>query len=140
MLSNERKLYMSLREKLTALQPNAETEQPNQLPENFNQVGWDLTIEKLEVLIAKLKELREKKGKRLTPPYYQYVYNRALIGIKESDKLLEKLTIESASLEFLQAENLRMMSEIQKLEQQQEQAKKDSKHGKNAKVNTGEMN
>lgn len=138
MLSNERKLYMSLREKLTALQPNAETEQPNQLPENFNQVGWDLTIEKLEVLIAKLKELREKKGKRLTPPYYQYVYNRALIGIKESDKLLEKLTIESASLEFLQAENLRMMSEIQKLEQQQ--AKKDSKHGKNAKVNTGEMN
>lgn len=138
MLSNERKLYMSLREKLTALQPKAETEQPNQLPENFNQVGWDLTIEKLEVLIAKLKELREKKGKRLTPPYYQYVYNRALIGINESDKLLEKLTIESASLEFLQAENLRMMAEIQKLEQ--EQTKKDNKQGKNAKGNTGEMN
>lgn len=138
MLSNERKLYMSLREKLTALQPKAETEQPNQLPENFNQVGWDLTIEKLEVLIAKLKELREKKGKRLTPPYYQYVYNRALIGINESDKLLEKLTIESANLEFLQAENLRMMAEIQKLEQ--EQAKKESKQGKNAKGNTGEMN
>lgn len=138
MLSNERKLYMSLREKLTALQPKGEAEQPNQLPENFNQVGWDLTIEKLEVLIAKLKELREKKGKRLTPPYYQYVYNRALIGINESDKLLEKLTIESASLEFLQAENLRMMAEIQKLEQ--EQAKKDSKQGKNAKGNTGEMN
>lgn len=119
MLSNERKLYMSLREKLNALQPKAETEQPNQLPENFNQVGWDLTLEKLELLIAKLTELREKKGKRMTPPFYQYIYNRALIGINEADKLLEKLTIENATLEFLQAENLRMMQEINQLQQTQ---------------------
>lgn len=133
MLSNERKLYLSLREKLISLQPKTQTEQPNQLPENFNQTGWDLTIEKVETLLVKLKELKEKKGKRLTPPFYRYVYNRAVIGIIESDKLLEKLTIENASREFLQAENLRMMVEIQKLEQ--EQAKKDNKQN-----NTSEMN
>lgn len=112
---NHKQVYMVLKQQAKALQeqlnPSPEVEQVNVIPENFNQVGWDITIEKVELMVSKLKQLRELKGKRLTPQFYRSIYNRALIAINEADKLLETLSIDSADIDY-EAECIKLNAEI----------------------------
>lgn len=134
---NHKQLYLGLKQQAKALQlqlnPVANGEQVNEIPENFNQIGWDLTIEKVELMLSKMKELRENKGKRLTPQFYRTIYNRALIAINEADKLLETLTLESAELDY-EAECVKLTAEIYELNKQL--AKKQEKEKQNAETDS----
>ena len=112
---NHKQLYLGLKQQAKALQaqlnPLADAEKVNEIPENFNQVGWDLTIEKVELMVSKMKQLRDNKGKRLTPQFYRSIYNRALIAISEADKLLEIITTESTDIDY-EAECVKLNAEI----------------------------
>lgn len=123
---NHKQMYLLLRQQVRALQPKAETERANHIPENFNQIGWELTEKKLEELLAKLKELRARKGNRLTPQFYRTIYNRALIGMNEADKLAETLSVEDGSINF-EAENIKLMAQIQELQAKQKAPNKTDK-------------
>lgn len=116
---NYRKMYLLLLEErralLEKLQPKAT------LPEGFNQTGWDDTIEQVENLLAKLKELREMKGKRLTPRFFQGIYTMAVGKNRDADRLLERWRAESAELDF-EAECAKLTAENQKLRAQLEAA------------------
>lgn len=120
---NHKQMYLQLRQQLKALemQLNPPTEKANSIPENFNQVGWDTTIEKLEILIEKMKQLREIKGKRMTPQFYRSIYNRALIGASEVDKMYEKLSVEVGEIDF-EAENKKLVAKLHELHKQLESA------------------
>lgn len=87
----------------------------NEIPSNFNQIGWDLTIEKAELMVEKLKKLRDNKGKRLTPQFYRSIFNRALIAIGEADKLLESFTAETKEIDY-EAEVLKLNAEFVELQ------------------------
>ena len=118
---NHKQMYLNLRQQVRALemQLNPPAEKVNAIPENFNQVGWDTTIEKLEILIEKMKQLREIKGKRLTPQFYRSIYNRALIGMNEVDKLQEKLSVDVDNIDF-EAENKKLIAKLHELHLQVE--------------------
>lgn len=118
---NHKQMYLQLRQQVKALemQLNPPAERVNAIPENFNQVGWDTTIEKLEILIEKMKQLREVKGKRLTPQFYRSIYNRALIGLNEIDKMYEKLSVDVEKIDF-EAENKKMIAKLHELHKQVE--------------------
>lgn len=111
---NHKQMYILLRQQLKALKPDTERAKPNEYPENFNQEGWDLTVEKVEQLLEKMKQLRERKGKRLTPQFYKTIYNRAVIGINEIDKLNDTLSLEDETIDF-EAECLKLTAEIHEL-------------------------
>lgn len=113
----------SLKEQLA---PAVNVEKVNEVPENFNQIGWDITIEKVETMLTKMKELREMKGNRLTPQFYRSIYNRALIANNEIDKLQETLQTDSLELDF-QAECVKLTAQIAQLNiQVAEKAAKDA--------------
>jgi len=109
---NYKQMYLLLlqerRALLEKLQPKAT------LPDNFNHKGWDDTIEQVENLLAKLKELRELKGKRLTPRFFQGIYTMAVGKNRDADRLLERWRAESAEVDF-EAECARLTAENQKL-------------------------
>lgn len=116
---NYKQMYLLLlqerRALLEKLQPKAT------LPDNFNHKGWDDTIEQVENLLAKLKELRELKGKRLTPRFFQGIYTMAVGKNRDADRLLERWRAESAEVDF-EAECARLTAENQKLRAQLEAA------------------
>lgn len=130
---NHKQLYTALKQQAKVLQaqlnPVDNVEKVNEIPENFNQVGWDLTIEKVELMLLKLKELRDNKGKRLTPQFYRSIYNRALIAINESDKLLETLTTESEDIDY-EAECVKLNAEIYQLNLQLAEKQKENENGR----------
>lgn len=109
---NYKQMYLLLlqerRSLLTKLEGKA------RLPERFNQTGWDDTIEAVETLLAKLKELRELKGKRLTPRFFQGIYTQSVNKIRDADRLLERWRAEIADIDF-EAECFRLTMENQKL-------------------------
>lgn len=115
---NHKQLYNALKQQKKVLQnqlnPETTTEKVNEIPENFNQVGWDITIEKVEQMLEKMKQLREIKAKRLTPQFYRSIYNRALIGINEIDKLHDVLTAENKDIDY-ESENIKLNAEIYQL-------------------------
>lgn len=84
------------------------------LPEGFNQTGWDDTIKAVETLLMKLKELRELKGKRLTPRFFQGIYTQSLNKIRDADRLLERWKADIEDIDF-EAECTRLTAENQQL-------------------------
>lgn len=108
-------MYLMLKQQAKALQnqisPAANAEQVNEVPENFNQIGWDATIQKVEQMLEKLKHLRTVKGKRLTPQFYRSIYNRAIIACGEADKMVETLTAENTEIDYA-AECVKLNAEI----------------------------
>lgn len=101
---NYKQLYLglnqqakSLREKLN---PVVDADKVNEIPENFNQIGWNVSIEKVELMISKMKQLVAVKGNRLTPQFYRSIYNRALIATGEADKLIESLAAETTDINY----------------------------------------
>lgn len=84
------------------------------LPEGFNQTGWDDTIEAVETLLMKLKELRELKGKRLTPRFFQGIYTQSVNKIRDADRLLERWKADIEDIDF-EAECTRLTAENQQL-------------------------
>lgn len=116
---NYKQMYLLLlqerRALLEKLQPKAT------LPDNFNHTGWDVTIEQVENLLAKLKELRELKGKRLTPRFFQGIYTMAVGKNRDADRLLERWRAESAEVDF-EAECAKLTAENQQLRAQLEAA------------------
>lgn len=116
---NYKQMYLLLlqerRALLEKLQPKAT------LPDNFNHQGWDDTIEQVESLLAKLKELRELKGKRLTPRFFQGIYTMAVGKNRDADRLLERWRAESAEVDF-EAECAKLTAENQKLRAELEAA------------------
>jgi len=116
---NYKQMYLLLLQERRAL---LEKVQPKAtLPDNFNHKGWDDTIEQVENLLAKLKELRELKGKRLTPRFFQGIYTMALGKNRDADRLLERWRAESAELDF-EAECAKLTAENQQLRAQLEAA------------------
>lgn len=109
---NYKQMYLLLlqerRSLLTKLEGKAK------LPERFNQTGWDDTIEAVETLLEKLKELRELKGNRLTPRFFQGIYTQSINKIRDADRLLERWRAEIADIDF-EAECFRLTMENQKL-------------------------
>lgn len=120
---NYKTLYTALKQQKKVLQaklqPN-ERESINHIPDDFNQNGWDLTIEKLDVLRAKLVELSEMKGNLLTPQFYRSIYNRALIATNEAEKLIEKISLDKADIDY-ETEVAKLNVEIVQLQQQLEE-------------------
>lgn len=84
------------------------------LPETFNQTGWDDTIEAVETLLRKLKELRELKGKRLTPRFFQGIYTQSMSKIRDAERLLERWKADIEDIDF-EAECTRLTAENQQL-------------------------
>lgn len=116
---NYKQMYLLLLQERRAL---LEKVQPKAtLPDNFNHKGWDDTIEQVENLLAKLKELRELKGKRLTPRFFQGIYTMAVGKNRDADRLLERWRAESAELDF-EAECAKLTAENQQLRAQLEAA------------------
>lgn len=115
---NHKQMFALLKQQVKVLQnqinPAAASESVNQIPENFNQAGWDTTIEKVELMLSKMKALREVKGKRLTPQFYRSIYNRALIANNEIDKLHEALTSTDDNIDF-ESECVKLTAQIHEL-------------------------
>jgi hypothetical protein len=124
---NYKQLYLGLNQQAKSLRdqlnPIAEVEKVNEIPDNFNQIGWDATIEKVELMVSKMKQLKEVKGKRLTPQFYRSIYNRALIACGEADKLIETLAAESTDINY-EAEVTKLNGEIVQLQSQIAEAAK----------------
>lgn len=114
---NHKQMYLMLKQQVKVLQAQVSppAEKANEIPENFNQIGWDITIEKTQLMLDKMIELREMKGKRLTPPFYRTIYNRALIAINEIDKLAESLEMENNKDIDFESECIYLNAEIYKL-------------------------
>lgn len=114
---NHKQMYSMLKQQAKALQeqltPSAE--QVNEIPENFNQTGWNSTIEKVELMLEKMKQLREVKGNRLTPQFYRSIYNRSLIANNEIDKLHETLIASADESVNYEAECVKLTSTIYEL-------------------------
>jgi len=116
---NYKQMYLLLLQERRAL---LEKVQPKAtLPDNFNHKGWDETIQQVETLLNLLKELRELKGKRMTPRFFQGIYTMAVGKIRDAERLLERWRAESAELDF-EAECARLTAENQKLRAQLEGA------------------
>jgi hypothetical protein len=130
---NYKQLYSGLNQQAKALRnqlnPVADAEKVNEIPENFNQIGWNVTIDKVELMVSKLKQLRDVKGNRLTPQFYRSIYNRALIACGEADKLAETLTAETADIDY-EAEVTKLNGEIVKLQTQISEAAKTAEAAK----------
>jgi hypothetical protein len=113
---NQKAMYLMLKQQAKSLQnqisPAANVEQVNEVPENFNQNGWDSTIEKVEQMLEKMKQLRDVKGNRLTPPFYRSIYNRALIANNEIEKLKETLSLPVDTSIDYEAECVKLNAEI----------------------------
>jgi len=113
---NHKNMYVILKQQHKALSavlnPTEVVENVNEIPDNFNQVGWDITIDKLQIMIDKMKALRDRKGKRLTPQFYRSIYNRALIGTSEIDKLNDTLDAANESDIDYEKECIRLNAEI----------------------------
>lgn len=109
---NYKQMYLLLLQERRALLEKAQPKVG--LPDDFNQKGWDETIEQVENLLAKLKELREMKGKRLTPRFFQGIYTMALGKNRDADRLLERWRAETAELDF-EAECAKLTVENQEL-------------------------
>lgn len=118
---NHKQMYLLLQQQKSLLEsklnPELNVNRVNEIPEDFNQTGWDTTIEKVEILVQKMKDLRELKGKRLTPQFYRSIYNRALIGSNEIDKMVLTLTTNDDSIDF-EAECIKLNAEIYELNKQ----------------------
>lgn len=116
---NYKQMYLLLlqerRSLLDKLEPKAS------LPDGFNQTGWDDTIQAVETLLANLKELRDLKGKRLTPRFFQGIYTQSIGKIRDAERLLERWRVESANIDF-EAECTRLTAENQQLRGQLEAA------------------
>lgn len=84
------------------------------LPEGFNHKGWDDTIQAVDTLLMKLKELRELKGKRLTPRFFQGIYTQTLAKIRDAERLLERWKADVEEIDF-EAECTRLIAENQEL-------------------------
>ena len=114
---NYKQLYLLLLQERRSLL--SELEGKPRLPETFNQTGWDDTIEAVEILLAKLKELRELKGKRLTPRFFQGIYTQSVNKIRDADRLLERWKADVDDIDFeaecarLTEENLELRAELE---------------------------
>lgn len=117
---NYKTLYTVLnqqkKELLNKLNPQ-QKESINEIPEDFNQNGWELTIEKLDALREKLVQLSELKGNLLTPQFYRPIYNRALIATNEADKLIEKILLDKTEINY-ELEVTKLNLEIVQLQQE----------------------
>lgn len=118
---NQKQMYELLMQQVKAaraeLNPDQATGQVNVIPENFNQIGWDTTIEAVRTMLEKMIQLREVKGKLLTPQFFRSIYNRCLIADGEIDRLYDKITMDSDSIDF-DAEVIRLNGELFQLNQQ----------------------
>lgn len=116
---NYKQMYLMLKQQEKVLNnqiaPNTTFEKVNEVPENFNQIGWDLTIEKMEQLLEKMKDVRVIKGKRLTPQFYRSILNRALIGINEINKLQETISADVDDSMNYELECIKLTAEINQL-------------------------
>lgn len=114
---NYKQLYLLLLQERRSLL--TELEGKPRLPDTFNQTGWDDTIEAVETLLAKLKELRELKGKRLTPRFFQGIYTQSVNKIRDADRLLERWKADVDDIDFeaecarLTEENLELRAELE---------------------------
>lgn len=115
---NYKQMYAMLKQQRQALviqlNPEQSADKVNEIPENFNTTGWDTTIEKVEIMLEKMKKLKEIKGTRLTPQFYRSIYNRALIASGEADKLIESLVEQNADIDY-EVEVIALNAEIAKL-------------------------
>lgn len=116
---NYKQMYLLLLQERRALQEKLQPKAT--LPDNFNHMGWDDTIEQVENLLTKLKELRELKGKRMTPRFFQGIYTMTVGKIRDADRLLERWRAESVEVDF-EAECAKLTAENQKLRAQLEAA------------------
>lgn len=114
---NYKQLYLLLLQERRSLL--TELEGKPRLPETFNQTGWDDTIEAVETLLAKLKELRELKGKRLTPRFFQGIYTQSVNKIRDAERLLERWKADVEDIDFetecarLTEENLELRATLE---------------------------
>lgn len=115
---NYKQMYAMLKQQrqslVSQLNPEQAADKVNEIPENFNTTGWDTTIEKVELMLEKMKKLKEIKGTRLTPQFYRSIYNRALIASGEADKLIESLTEQNSEIDY-EVEVIALNAEIAKL-------------------------
>ena len=115
---NHKQMHVMLKQQAKALQnqltPDTQGENVNEIPVNFNQVGWNATIEKVEAMLSKMKQVVTIKGSRLTPQFYRSIYNRALIATVELDRLVETLSTTDSTLNF-EAECVKLNAEIYQL-------------------------
>lgn len=109
---NYKQMYLLLLQERRSLLTKLEGKP--RLPEGFNQTGWDDTIEAVETLLTKLKELRELKGKRLTPRFFQGIYTQSVGKIRDAERLLERWKADVAEIDF-EAECTRLTAENQQL-------------------------
>lgn len=96
------------------INPTEVVDKVNEIPENFNQKGWDTTIEKVESMLELMKQLRAVKGNLLTPQFYRSIYNRALIATGELERAIEsrKPSVENVNYE---QEYFRLTAEVNDL-------------------------
>lgn len=116
---NHKQLYTMLKQQAKVLNnqltPDTTAKRVNEIPENFNQTGWDVTIVEVEIMLENMKKLREHKGNRLTPQFYRSIYNRALIANNECEKLMETLTASEIPDMDYEAECAKLTAEIHTL-------------------------
>lgn len=115
---NYKQMVLTLKHQVKELEgiinPAGVVDKVNEIPDNFNQVGWDTTIEKVESMLVKMKELRELKGKLLTPQFYRSIYNRSIIALGELDRAIDSRLSENADINY-EAEYFRLTAEVNNL-------------------------
>lgn len=115
---NYKQMVLTLKHQVKELKgiinPAEVVDKVNEIPDNFNQVGWDTTIEKVELMLEKMKELRALKGKLLTPQFYRSIYNRSIIALGELDRAIDSRLSENSDINY-EAEYFRLTAEVNSL-------------------------
>lgn len=115
-----KQMYTMLKQQINSLkkQLSGEAAIPNEIPKDFNQKGWDLTIASVENMLTKMKEARDVKGKRMTPQFFRSIFNRTVLADSELDKFIESVTaVEDTNIDY-GAECIRLTAELHELNQQ----------------------
>lgn len=94
---NQKQLYKMLlmQEKQLQNELNPTEGTVTEIPEDFNKIGWDLTVDMLEKLIVRLNKARENKGKRMTPQFYRAIFNRVITANSDLDKMEKDMELSS---------------------------------------------
>lgn len=119
---NHKQMYIFMKQETERLEKllNGEEVVPTEIPADFNQRGWDLTIVAVEKMLDKMKQARAVKGKRMTPQFFRSIFSRTLLADVDLNKFITNATPIPDDLDF-QAECIKLTARLYDLQRRKEE-------------------
>lgn len=116
MSAAQKQMYAMMKNEVERLEKelNGEHVVPNEIPSDFNQTGWDLTIQAVENMLEKMKAARDVKGKRLTPQFFRSIFNRTILADADLNKFMSMAKPEDTNIDY-GAETIKLTAKLHEL-------------------------